>query len=283
MIKVLSFGAGVQSTALLLMSCKGILPKLDYCVFADVGWEPESVYSHLEWCKDEASKAGIEIHVVKQTEGGLRADVIKNMTSKDGNRFASMPFFVRHDSGDVALSLRQCTNDYKITPLSRFMRREILGLKPRQRAPKNAVIECWLGISFDEAPRAKPSRDKWKVHIFPFLNWGCDYLKGKMWRRYQIIKWLETNYPDHKVPRSACIGCPFRDNKSWREIKANPEEWKDAVEFDRLIRSDKRGKIKQDMYLHRKCIPLDQIDLRTDEEKGQNNLWDNECEGMCGL
>ena len=37
------------------------------------------------------------------------------------------------------------------------------------------------------------------------------------------------------------------------------------------------------MYLHKSCKPLDKVDLRTEEEKGQYTLFDNECEGMCGL
>ena len=47
-ISVLSFGAGVQSTTLLMMSLAGELPPLDAVVFADTGWEPRAVYAHLE-------------------------------------------------------------------------------------------------------------------------------------------------------------------------------------------------------------------------------------------
>jgi hypothetical protein len=28
---------------------------------------------------------------------------------------------------------------------------------------------------------------------------------------------------------------------------------------------------------------LDQIDFRSDVERGQMTLWDDECEGMCGV
>lgn len=48
-LRVLSLGAGVQSTAVLLMSATGELPKLDAAVFADTQWEPKAVYEHLEW------------------------------------------------------------------------------------------------------------------------------------------------------------------------------------------------------------------------------------------
>src|SRR5690606_6623803 len=44
-----------------------------------------------------------------------------------------------------------------------------------------------------------------------------------------------NGYP---VPmKSACIGCPFHDDRYWRDMRDNrPEEWADAVDFDRQIR-----------------------------------------------
>ena len=284
MKQILSFGAGVQSTALLLMSCKGLLPKLDAAVFADVGWEPKKVYDHLEWCKIEAGRHGIPIHVVKATEGGIRKDVIDNVTKPDGSRFAAMPLFLLNKDGTTGIGRRQCTREYKISPVHTFLRREVLGLKPRQHAPKEVVIEQWMGISFDEASRAKPSREKWMAHVFPFLSWGGDYLDGKNWKRYQIINWLKENYPDIDVPRSACLGCPFHSNEEWRKIKENHEEWADVVAFDEAIREDNGvGKVVSLQFLHKSCKPLSEVDLRSDEEKGQGSLWDNECEGMCGM
>ena len=59
--QILSLGAGIQSSALLLMSARGVLPKLDGAVFADTGWEPATVYETLEWLKVEAEKAGIPV------------------------------------------------------------------------------------------------------------------------------------------------------------------------------------------------------------------------------
>jgi len=284
MIRVLSFGAGVQSTCLLLQSCRGVLPKLDYAVFADTGWESKKVLDHLEWCKIEAAKYGIPVHVVKAKGDGLRTNVIDNVTKVDGKRFAALPFHTRAPDGTRGMGMRQCTGDYKIAPIQKFLRREVLGLKPRQRAPKEPVIQQLLGISFDEATRAKESRERWIANVFPYLNWGMDSPDGKVWRRYQIINWLEEFYPEIEVPRSACIGCPFHSNQEWRRIKESPEEWADAVAFDEAIRVDKRtGKVVSLQFLHKSCKPLSEVDLRSDEEKGQGSLWDDECEGMCGM
>jgi len=35
--------------------------------------------------------------------------------------------------------------------------------------------------------------------------------------------------------------------------------------------------------MHRSLVPLDQVDLSTAEDRGQLNLFLNECEGMCGV
>ncbi len=60
-----------------------------------------------------------------------------------------------------------------------------------------------------------------------------------------------------------------------------PNDFADAVDFDSSIRHcvDMRG----DMFLHRDCVPLRDVDLRTQEEAGQVNMFNNECEGMCGV
>jgi hypothetical protein len=59
-LRVLSLGAGVQSTTLLLMSVYGELPPLDYAIFADTGWEPARVYEHLDRVTAVAEEGGGE-------------------------------------------------------------------------------------------------------------------------------------------------------------------------------------------------------------------------------
>ncbi|GAA5542298.1 MULTISPECIES: hypothetical protein [Brucella] len=51
-LRVLSLGAGVQSTMLALMAAHGeIGPMPDCAIFADTGWEPKAVYEHLAWLR----------------------------------------------------------------------------------------------------------------------------------------------------------------------------------------------------------------------------------------
>ena len=45
-LRLLSLGAGVQSTTLLLLAAEGRLPTPDAAIFADTGWEPAAVYTN---------------------------------------------------------------------------------------------------------------------------------------------------------------------------------------------------------------------------------------------
>jgi len=48
-LRVLSLGAGVQSTTMALMAAHGEIMSMPNCaIFADTGWEPKAVYEHLE-------------------------------------------------------------------------------------------------------------------------------------------------------------------------------------------------------------------------------------------
>lgn len=261
---VISLGAGVQSTTLLLMAAHGeIQPKPDYAIFSDTGWEPKAVYEHLEWLTKEAAKYGIKVVITKK--GNIKEDLIQ--AAKCGKRVATMPFFVKGKSGKMGMVHRQCTQEYKVMPVRNKIR-ELMGYKPRQVIREKVTL--WMGISLDEFERIKPSQVKWIENRYPLIEMSMD--------RINCINWLKRKgYPI--PPKSSCIGCPFHDNYMWRELKKNsPEEWQDAVKVDRIIR--KLPKIRGEAYLHRSCQPLDEVYLQ--EDQLELNLFANECTGYCG-
>lgn len=307
MIRVLSLGAGVQSTTVLLMSCRGALPKLDAAVFADTQAEPKAVYKHLAWLEAEAKGYGIP--VMRGTRGNLRADSIEfrqngGKGSHDGDgryrRFASIPLFVKSpDGGKEGIIRRQCTSEYKIEVVERIIRRELLGLKHGQRAPDNAC-EHWLGISADEAQRARKSWERWQTFRYPLIHDVVsprkDTLFGRGFDRQDCLDWLEScGYP--RPPRSACTFCPFHTDAEWLAMRdSDPESWADAVAFDRdiraadaaLIASGNKGSLAGRQvglpYLHRSCVPLDQVAFRPNDKAAAHQFGlGNECQGMCGV
>ena len=61
--------------------------------------------------------------------------------------------------------------------------------------------------------------------------------------------------------------------------------WADAVDFDHALRSGKHNAfgMANPVYLHRSMTPLDEVDLSTEQDRGQLDMFGNECEGMCGV
>ena len=271
-LEVLSLGAGVQSTCMALMAIHGDLPMPDYAIFADTGWEPKATYKHLERLRGALEDAGIPLLMVAP-EGtqGLRQDVLNYIDGEkksEKTRVASPPFFI----GDGGMLWRECTREYKVDPIRRKIR-ELLGYKPRQRVKK--VARCWIGISLDEVTRMKDSGIQWVKNWHPLIENRMD--RNNCQKYMQRHGWVD-------VPKSACCGCPYRSNASWRDLKDNhTEDWDDAVEFDDKIREKPYPLLKGEPYLHGNQEPLSEVDLSTAEDHGQLNLFENECEGMCGV
>jgi hypothetical protein len=84
---VLNLGAGVQSTAVYLLSMEGRLPKFDAAIFADTRSEPAAVYSHLKWMQTIGGPP-----ILVRSKGSLAVDLQKGVNST-GGRFASIPAF----------------------------------------------------------------------------------------------------------------------------------------------------------------------------------------------
>ncbi len=262
---MLSLGAGVQSTTVALLAVHGEIAKPKHAIFSDTGWEPQEVYDHLEWLRTIIEPAGIQLHVV--SAGNIRKDTLSP------GRFASLPFHMKNPETEATgLGRRQCTREYKIAPIQK-KQRELIGLEFRQRwTPEHGRIINMMGISVDEVQRAKDNPTKYIDNSFPLLD-----LRMK---RSDCHNWMAKH--GYSAPRSACLGCPYHSDSEWRLIKQNPEQWADVVDFDRKLRL-KKTKFEYDMYLHKSCQPIEFVDFSNEEDRGQLTLWDNECEGMCGI
>lgn len=269
-LKVISLGAGVQSTAMLLMSLKGEIERADCAIFADTGWEPQSVYDHLERLIEYCRSEDFPVYVV--SAGNIRKEVVEFVDGKR-RRAGQMPFFT--DAGENGAPLmRQCTKEYKVEPIEKKVR-ELVGVKPRQR-PKDVLVESWHGISLDEIQRMKDNPKKWIRNRYPLIEERMD--------RHNCHGWLRRNW-SHPVPKSACIGCPYHSNAHWREMRdVTPDDFADAVDFDGKMREQPYPRARGKVYLHRSCKPLSEIDFDNAEDRGQVAFsFMDECEGMCGV
>jgi hypothetical protein len=260
------------------------VPKFDAAIFADTQEEPDEVYRHLEWLEKQGGPP-----IARTTAGSLGkaleegSDAAGNKL-RDGGHFISIPAYTLLPSGEKGISQRQCTADYKIKPIEKWIR-QLLEVPVGRPVPKDHVIVQYMGLSFDEPKRvirvkqrymAKPSN--W---LAKFPLWEMQYTRG------DCQAYLRKRMP-YEVPRSACVFCPFKSNEEWRRLRDEDSAgWARAVHIDSVCR--RSGGFKAERFIHKACVPLDQVDLRPgDEKSGQMNMFahlrgfQDECEGYCG-
>jgi hypothetical protein len=269
----ISLGAGVQSSTMALMAAHGeITPMPDGAIFADTQAEPKAVYDWLDWLEER-----LPFPVHRVTAGSLTESVLTQRISAKGVIYfkTAIPFHTRSEAGDAGrIPHRTCTVDYKIRPITKALRR-LAGVK---RGEKSRVACSWIGISLDEMRRMKPSSEPWVETRWPIVE--------KRMTRNSCLDWMEAHgYPE--PPRSACVYCPFKSAVEWRRLKMeDPEGWAAAVEFDskaRSLRETSSTNMKSSVFVHRSLVPLGEVDVRNDVDKGQLLLWQDECTGMCGV
>ena len=269
----LSLGAGVQSTVLALMAERGEhgLPKPDVAIFADTGWEPAAVYEHLDWLREQVS-----FEIVEVGFGNIKDNILQG-TSPDGHNYLGIPAWLVNPDGTSSIAARQCTTKYKIRPINQYLR-DRLGFLPSRRAPKDVEVEIWMGISADEVLRQKESRVEWASNRYPLIELGFS--------RAQLLKWFTENYPERYLPRSSCIGCPYRTDGEWKWLKVHePDAFAEAVFVDRALREIPvvRNAItrKGSAFLHSSRVPLSEVNF--DEATDYDSYMAEECEGLCGI
>ena len=263
-VKVLSLGAGVQSSALALAferRERGFENPPDFAVFADTQAEPKEVYDFLKKLQSIITKFPIYV----ATAGDL------------GEAPHKIPFFIRHLDGKRGMGWRQCTNEYKIQVVNKEIRR-VLGYIPRQRWKH--TVETVLGISTDEIQRMKDAREKWKVHSFPLID--------NKWSRRDCLDYLKQF--DLTPPRSACIFCPYKTKGEWKHMRDHfPEEFEKACQYDESIRHTEvrmgGSTAKVEQFVSYDLLPLREVNLNTRADKKKEFAlgMQNECEGMCGV
>lgn len=259
-LRVISLGAGVQSTALALMAAAGeIGPMPDCAIFADTQDEGAATYAHLRWLISV-----LPFPVYRPTRGRLSDALFA------GDDEARIPAFV----GAGGLAKRQCTRNFKIRVIRR-QTREILGVGPRGYIAPGGV-EQWIGISLDEFERVTSAGVRFIVNRYPLI----EQRRSRLW----CERWLKSN--GHVVPpKSACVYCAYQSDDQWRARKqGQPSEFAMACGVDAGLRTPENIKrFHGELYLHPSRKPLAEIDFSTPAPSPQLNLFNNECEGMCGV
>ena len=242
------------------MSALGVLPKVDAAIHADTTHERSETYDFAEKWTPWLEERGVRIVTVKGKVGRLAS--VRN----DATISVMIPAFTTWENGDSSGQMRrQCTHDWKIMPIRRWLRAN----------GHTSDVEQRLGITLDEVQRMRQSNVKYITNAYPFIE-----MLDRPWTRGMVIKWLVENGLEVPV-KSSCIFCPYHDRGTWREIKLSGNgDWQKALEVDEAIRNKRPG---YSCYLIADRIPLEEADFSNEEDHGQLRLWGEECEGMCFL
>jgi len=190
---ILSYGAGVNSTALLFLLLDLEYP-LDDVVFADTCAELPETYKYLRKVEKFCKKEGIKFIIVK-------------------NKESIYEWYYRHKKIPI-WKTRSCTDLFKIRPMRRYFKSEYKGEK----------IVLYMGISYEEKWRVKESNVKYVVNKFPLVEQKIDREKCK-----EIILSHGFEIPE----KSGCFFCPFQPEWRWLHLKKkHPELFEKAIRLE---------------------------------------------------
>jgi hypothetical protein len=258
-MKVVSYGGGVQSTALLVLAGEG---RIDFrtFLFANVGDDSEhpATLAYLrEIAIPYAAHAGLEIHELPRRRRDGSTETLMQRLNRPDTR--SIPIPVRMANG--APGRRSCTADFKIKVIGRWLR--------ENGASAEHPAAVGIGISLDEIHRANRRRREPHEEIeYPLLDLG--FRRGD----------CEDIITDAGLPvpqKSSCFFCPFRTVDAWRHQRRHePELFARSVQLEEAINQRRAALGRDDAYLTRYGIPLSQAIPETDlAESGTDD------EGTC--
>lgn len=253
-LRVVSYGGGWQSTALLCLAAEGKLGHVDAFLFANVGPKAENpkTLTYL----DEHAKPYAARHELTIVELANKVDLYDHVLG-DTNRSIVIP--VRMDGG--GFGNRKCTERWKITRVAAWT-------KNHGASPDNPA-EVMIGFSLDEWQRMSNRRDApHERKTYPLIDMGITKAECAA-----IITRAGLPVP----PKSSCWFCPFTRPSTWAERRRDdPETFAAAVEFEAAVNL-KRARIGKDAVTLA-GVPLAEIG------EAQTGLFDADdmgCGGGC--
>lgn len=224
-------GGGVQSAAIAALIVRGELPKPHLAVIVDTEREQSSTWAYMDGVIVPAlAKVGVTLHRVRKSDYAT----VDLYGGEDGDSLLLPAFTTQR--GAVGKMPGFCSNEWKRRVMQRWA-----------TAQGVTAATIWLGISVDEKQRMSFVAGKWE-NRYPLVELRKN--RGDCVALVERMGWPSA-------PRSSCWMCPQHHDREWREIKVErPEDWRQAVAFDREIRER-----DPHVYLHESGAPLDQVDL----------------------
>ena len=245
---VMNYGGGRQTTAMLLLVQRELLPRPDRIVIADTGRENPSTWEYREEITEPlAQSIGLTIEIAPR-------------------RLAYVDLYSHQ--GDLLLPVYTATGKLQAFCSTEWKQRVVRRYLKEQHNIHSAT--AWIGYALDERRRYKPNKEDatgpW-YRSFPLLDLNLtkrDCL--------QLIKDAGLPIP----PPSACWMCPNKPNEEWRYLRDHyPAFFAQACQLDEEIRDEDLARGNSGVWLHQSRVPLRGADLDAEDR--------NEPGRQCGL
>ena len=273
-LMVVSYGGGVQSTALLVLAAQGYIPHRTF-LFANVGDDsehPDTLRYVREIAFEYAASHGIEMHELDRVpKKGLSKGQVETLWGRlMRTESRSIPIPVRMSNG--APGTRSCTADFKIRVVGRW-------LKEHGATAANPARVA-IGISVDELERATSRRDEsYEIVEYPLLT--IEHRLAPRGANRNDCKRIIASAGLPIPPKSSCFFCPFHRPAVFADqARTEPELFAKSVLLEDTInaRRDKLG--KDHVYLTRFGKPLSEVFANT--QLSMLDDWDEDDGHRCG-
>jgi len=265
-LRVISYGGGVQSTAMLVMACTGQIEGVTAALMANVGDDsehPASLRYVREVSKPWAESRGVPVHILDRVKRDGTTDTLMGRLTREGSR--SVPIPVRMpDTG--APGRRSCTADFKIKVINKWLK--------AHGATAEHPAEVLLGISWDEIERLGNKRvAPYEVPVYPLIDRRLTREDCK-----RIIERAGLPVP----PKSSCFFCPFHRPSAWAKMRRDePELFQKSVDLENLL-NQRRDMLGRDrVYLTRFGKPLADVITEAPPELDFGGPGETCDEGYC--
>lgn len=196
---VVSFGAGLNSSAMLPYLLFDKKQEIDLVVFADTGNENDYTYDNVKIYEEWCNRNGINFKVAR--------------SQLDNNLY---DYCIRKKITPSRLT-RNCTRNFKINPIRKTIRNTF-------EIDKNTIIKLYIAITSDEVHRVRDSDVKYIQNTFPFVDDNIS--------RNDCVDILKR----HNLPiakKSGCWFCPFHKKKEWVQmLEENPELYNKSITLE---------------------------------------------------
>lgn len=278
-LSTISYGGGVQSTALMVLAARGAIPfrTFLFCNVGDDSEAPETLEYVREVATPYAAHYGLNLQTLQRHKRDGTAETLWGRLMREDSR--SLPIPVRMSNG--APGTRSCTADFKIRVVSRWLK--------QHGATEDHPATVGIGISLDEIQRANTrTKDAWERVVYPLVGIGIDtglklrrddcsqvmrseplpfdvamsikeaVADGRLTAPRTVRQLEQTGYTRLPIPpKSSCFFCPFHRPAAWADLeRESPDQFAKACHLEDTLNARRARLGKDPVYLTRFAAPL---------------------------